>query len=176
MGSVISMLGHPAVVFLVLLLALAIYLRGPAILANLRASLKKLNITHELMARSLAVGFVWGTFPLYIPTVPTIALAAAAKVLGLSTPAALIGLQLATPCFMMFMVPYIRAGEWMSASEPLEISGLMDAMSSDIVGAFQNFGTRLGMAVIAWFVTVPLLLFVSYWLVRPLAKSVIGTE
>ncbi|CAE8637996.1 unnamed protein product, partial [Polarella glacialis] len=89
-------------------------------------------LSSELLARSLAIGFVWGTFPLYIPTFPTVALVAVGKLVGLSTPAAVIGLNIATPFMMMFMVPFIRAGEWIAGLEnfPVEKTSWKDSANS----------------------------------------------
>lgn len=151
-------------------------MRGPQIMAGLRKSLLKLGLSSEVMARSLAFGFVFGTIPLYVPTIPTIALSGIAKVLGLSIPASIIGLNVATPFFMAFMVPFIRAGEWLAGMEALAVDGLMAAMKEDIVGAFSTFGSRLLLAMAAWACAAPILLVISYLVFRPVCKAVEGGE
>uniref|UniRef100_A0A7S4UCB5 DUF2062 domain-containing protein n=1 Tax=Alexandrium monilatum TaxID=311494 RepID=A0A7S4UCB5_9DINO len=141
---------------------------------RVRKSLSELRLTPQMMAGSLSFGLVWGLLPLYIPTVPTIALGALVKLLGLSLPAALIGLQLATPLFMALLVPYVRAGEWLSGAEPMDVSTLMAAMKESIIGALGTFGSRLGLAVCAWVCSAPILFTIAYYTSLPLCRSLTG--
>eukprot|EP00931_Biecheleriopsis_adriatica_P066225 TRINITY_DN40623_c0_g1_i1.p1 TRINITY_DN40623_c0_g1~~TRINITY_DN40623_c0_g1_i1.p1 ORF type:complete len:185 (-),score=49.91 TRINITY_DN40623_c0_g1_i1:13-567(-) len=154
----------------------AVAVKGPAMLAGLRKSLLELGLSSEVMARSLALGFMFGTFPVYVPTVPTLIIAAVAKVLGLSVPATILGLNIATPFFMSFMVPFIRAGEWLGGEEPLAIDTLMTTMKASVLQGFQTFGGRLLMGALAWSVAAPFLLVLSYLVFRPLCKVIQGEE
>mmetsp|Transcript_108916 Transcript_108916/g.318752 ORF Transcript_108916/g.318752 Transcript_108916/m.318752 type:complete len:148 (+) Transcript_108916:67-510(+) len=141
---------------------------------RVRKSLRDLGLTPQMMAGSLSFGLVWGVLPLYIPTVPTIALGAIVKLLGLSLPAALIGLQIATPVFMVLLVPYVRVGEWLSGSDPMDVSALMSAMKESIIGALGTFGSRLGLAVVAWAASAPLLFALCYFVSLPLCRGLVG--
>mmetsp|Transcript_45926 Transcript_45926/g.92640 ORF Transcript_45926/g.92640 Transcript_45926/m.92640 type:complete len:148 (-) Transcript_45926:107-550(-) len=141
---------------------------------RLRTKLRALALTPPMMASSLAFGLVWGVLPLYVPTVPTIALAFLVKLLGLSLPAALIGLQVATPVFMVLLVPYVRAGELLSGADPMDVNSLMDAMKESIIGALGTFGGRLGLAVVAWAASAPFLFALVYFASLPLCRGLAG--
>uniref|UniRef100_A0A7S1PLM3 DUF2062 domain-containing protein n=1 Tax=Alexandrium catenella TaxID=2925 RepID=A0A7S1PLM3_ALECA len=141
---------------------------------RLRTQLAGLGLTAPMMASSLAFGLVWGLVPLYVPTVPTIALGVLVKLAGLSFPAALIGLQVATPVFMALLVPYVRAGEWLSGADPMDVSKLMDAMKESIIGALGTFGSRLGLAVVAWACSAPFLFALVYFVSLPICRGLVG--
>eukprot|EP00928_Gymnodinium_smaydae_P057792 TRINITY_DN41012_c0_g1_i1.p3 TRINITY_DN41012_c0_g1~~TRINITY_DN41012_c0_g1_i1.p3 ORF type:complete len:150 (+),score=28.85 TRINITY_DN41012_c0_g1_i1:169-618(+) len=141
---------------------------------GLRDSLARLGLTGQLMARSLALGLVFGTIPLYVPFVPTLLLGALARLLGLSVPAALLGLQAATPFFVVLMVPFIRAGEWLGGSTPMEVAVLMSAMKEDPFGALGTFGGLLGRATLAWTCAAPVMLLVSYAVLLPICRTIAG--
>ena len=66
-----------------------------------------------------------------MPMVPMLVCTALAKLLGLSVPASIIGLSSATPLWLSLMVPYIRAGEWLSGMDTLVLDGLAQALSED---------------------------------------------
>eukprot|EP00933_Yihiella_yeosuensis_P057600 TRINITY_DN57531_c0_g1_i1.p1 TRINITY_DN57531_c0_g1~~TRINITY_DN57531_c0_g1_i1.p1 ORF type:complete len:203 (-),score=25.53 TRINITY_DN57531_c0_g1_i1:44-595(-) len=146
--------------------------KGPSMMAGISKQLQDLGLSSETLARSLALGFMVGTFPVYIPTVPTILVAFVARVLGLSVPATLVGLNIATPFFMSFMVPFIRAGERLSGQEALAIDALMSTMKESVLEGFRQFGGRLLFAALAWSVAAPVLLIVSYFLFRPMCRAI----
>mmetsp|Transcript_102752 Transcript_102752/g.204053 ORF Transcript_102752/g.204053 Transcript_102752/m.204053 type:complete len:163 (+) Transcript_102752:69-557(+) len=143
---------------------------------KLRKSLAGLGLTAPIMSKSLAFGLVFGLIPVYVPTLPTIALSVLAKLFGLSVPASIIGLNLATPFFLMLMVPYVRAGEWLIGYESMAVDTLMSAMKADLMGALGKFGSRLGMAMVAWACSAPFLLALCYFIFLPICCGVAGSE
>merc|ERR1712050_701700 len=116
-----------------------------------------LNLPSDMLARSVAFGIVAALPPIYIPA-STLLWAAVARLLGLSIPAAILGIQLGTPIWMFAMVPYIRAGEWFGGREQLALDGLIDQMKGDPMGAFSNFGDRIFLGILVWGISsIPIL-------------------
>mmetsp|Transcript_82255 Transcript_82255/g.236387 ORF Transcript_82255/g.236387 Transcript_82255/m.236387 type:complete len:171 (+) Transcript_82255:64-576(+) len=146
--------------------------KGRGTLDVIKQALAKLGLTSDVMARSLSMGFVLGTLPLYVPTIPTVVCGALAKLFGLSVPASIMGLNIATPFFMVLMVPFIRFGETLSGSDALPLDGLMDHMRADMAGAFQTFGGRIAMGVLSWACATPVLFFASYFVFLPFCRMV----
>lgn len=155
---------------------LVVALRGRKLLAGFRRSLVSLGLSSELMARSLAFGFVFGVMPVYIPAAPSIVVPLLAKLLGLSMPAALLGMSSSTPAWLTFLVPYIRAGELIGGMDALAVNDLVVAMRKDSFGACRNFAGRLLLAMLAWLLTAPLLLAASYFAFRPLCQAIEGRQ
>mmetsp|Transcript_64018 Transcript_64018/g.139202 ORF Transcript_64018/g.139202 Transcript_64018/m.139202 type:complete len:177 (-) Transcript_64018:160-690(-) len=159
---------------LLLIAAIAYFASQGTGLKAVRQKLVDLKISPEVMATSLAFGFSFGTLPLYIPVVPTIVLGALASLLKLSMPAAIVGLNLATPFFLIFFVPFVRAGEWLSGQEAVVIDTLKKAMEENIIGALQTFSSRLLLAALAWACASPILFGIAYFLFRPLCHAMHG--
>mmetsp|Transcript_68749 Transcript_68749/g.109087 ORF Transcript_68749/g.109087 Transcript_68749/m.109087 type:complete len:164 (-) Transcript_68749:36-527(-) len=143
---------------------------------KLRSRLASLGLTAPLMAKSISFGLVYGTVPLYIPMFPTVSLTALCALSGLSFPAALIGLNIATPFLFIFLIPFVRAGEWMSGADPVAANEFIEMMQADFMLTIKTFGTRLGLAVIAWAIVAPFMFGLCYFISLPLCRGLAGKQ
>lgn len=139
------------------------------ILAQLRQ-----GITPEKLALSLALGAVWGVFPvLGISTFACLFLGAA---LRLNQPI----LQLANYTVAFIQVPlaivFLRLGEqiWGAPTLPFDYEIMMAAFQASPLGFFQQFGLSMLHAISAWLLTAPVVLMLLYptflWGLRRLAR------
>lgn len=133
--------------------------KGPSLCAGTVARLKRLNLTADIMARSLALGFTIGTMPVYIPTLPTFISGGVARLTKLSVPAAVIGSYLPVPILILTLTFFIRVGEWITNAERLEVNRLLETMSDDMVGAFREFGGRLLWGSVVWAISSPVMFY-----------------
>ena len=67
----------------------------------------------------------------YILWLPTLILAALARLFSLSVPVSFTGMQMSTPFFLLLLLPFVRAGEWLGGNEPVVIQTQIDAMRND---------------------------------------------
>mmetsp|Transcript_20598 Transcript_20598/g.38340 ORF Transcript_20598/g.38340 Transcript_20598/m.38340 type:complete len:168 (-) Transcript_20598:35-538(-) len=135
-----------------------------------------LGLSEEMLARSLAVGIVFGMCPVYVPTLPSVLMPVIASVCGLSGGAAFLGLQLATPFLLISMVPFIRIGEKLLGMDVLALDGMVDALQTDTVQAFKTFGTRLGAGALTWILCSPILVGLFYMALLPLCRQLLANQ
>ena len=133
------------------------------------------GITPEKIALSLAVGLVLGVFPILGST--TFLCAAAAIVFRLNLPAIQLVNYLVYPLQLVFVVPFIRMGEFLLRAAPLKLSlAQMLAMARvDLPHAISVLWVAGLHAAFAWMLIGPPIIFVFYLLLaqalRRLAAS-----
>ncbi|CAI7732038.1 unnamed protein product [Closterium sp. NIES-53] len=125
------------------------------------------------LAFSLALGFVTGLFPLCGLTAALCAVVAYVLRSRSHGPTMMFATFLATPVEVSLIIPYMRLGEFLARSDHLAISpaALLAALSFSHSGGKASARLLLGLvhAVLAWLVTAPLLVWLFYRLLLPLA-------
>ncbi|CAI5467710.1 unnamed protein product [Closterium sp. Yama58-4] len=125
------------------------------------------------LAFSLSLGFVTGLFPLCGLTAALCAVVAYVLRTRSHGPTMMFATFLATPVEVSLIIPYMRLGECLARSDHLAISptALIAALSFSHSGSKASARLLLGLvhAVLAWLVTAPLLVWLFYRLLLPLA-------
>lgn len=79
-----------------------------------------------------------------------------------------------TPLHLLMILVYVRVGEWIwrAQEEPFSIRDLVDTFRHDSFGAFlQRFGWAGVHAFTAWLISVPLIIALIYYSLRPLMRK-----
>lgn len=141
------------------------------VVAPIVAQLKQ-GITPEKIALTLALGGALGIFPILGATT---ALCAIAGVwLRLNQPIIQLVNYLVYPLQVVLLIPFYRAGERLFGAEPVPIVNVADLVARFGAGPWQfllDYG-RVGLYGIAvWMLLAPLLVALSYLLLRPTLRS-----
>lgn len=129
--------------------------------------LLKQGLTPEKIALSLALGAVFGIFPVIGST--TLLCTAAAIVFRLNLPAIQIANYLAGPLQLGLLIPFYRAGELLFDRDQLSISleGVIAMIQKDTWGAIIFLWDTTLCAIVAWAAVAPIGLLFLYLLLKP---------
>jgi uncharacterized protein (DUF2062 family) len=120
--------------------------------------LAKQGLAPETIALSVALGFVFGVFPVF--GCPTIFCALAAVTLRLNLPAIQFVNYLVYPLQLALLVPFVRMGDWLFRSPAPQVLGVFGVLTSAMH------------AIVAWFcVAVPMGLLLYLFLVSVLRRN-----
>jgi uncharacterized protein (DUF2062 family) len=113
------------------------------------------GITPEKIALSLAFGIVLGIFPVLGST--TVLCAAAAVIFGLNLPAIQLVNWLIYPMQLFLLVPFIRLGEKLFRTAPLQFSlaQILTMVRADLPHAVSTLWLAEVHAIVAWLLTGP---------------------
>lgn len=122
------------------------------------------GITPEKIALSLAFGIVLGIFPVLGST--TILCAAAALIFRLNLPAIQLVNYLIYPLQLFFLLPFIRLGEILFRSAPLQLSltQMLALLRADLPHAVATLWLAEMHAVSAWLLIGPPTIVLFYFL------------
>lgn len=129
--------------------------------------LLKQGLTTEKIALSLALGAVFGIFPVIGAT--TLLCTAAALVFRLNLPAIQIANYLAGPLQLGLLVPFYRAGETLfnRARLPISVDGVITMIQRDVWGAIVFLWDTTLCAIVVWTALAPITTFLLYVLFTP---------
>ena len=133
------------------------------------------GITPEKIALSLACGIVLGVFPVLGST--TLLCIVAAVVFRLNLPAIQLVNFLVYPLQFVFLLPFIRLGEFLFQAQPLKLSlpEMLAMARADLPHAISVLWVAALHAVSAWLLVGPFMIFFLYvslsHLVRRLAST-----
>jgi uncharacterized protein (DUF2062 family) len=130
------------------------------------------GITPEKIALSLAFGIVFGIFPLLGST--TVLCAAAAVIFGLNLPAIQLVNWLIYPMQLFLLVPFIRLGEKLFRTAPLQFSlaQILTMVRADLPHAVSTLWLAEVHAIVAWLLTGPFAIFPLYILLSRVLRQV----
>jgi uncharacterized protein (DUF2062 family) len=130
------------------------------------------GITPEKIALSLALGIVLGVFPVLGST--TVLCAAAALVFGLNLPAIQMVNWLIYPVQLFLLVPFLRLGEKLFRSAPLQFSlaQILNMMRAGLPHAVSTLWLAEVHAMVAWLLTGPPTIFLLYILLSRALRQV----
>jgi hypothetical protein len=150
---------------------------GHKALRATRRRLKSLGLTPHVLSLSLALGFVLGLQPLYVPVLPFFVVAALARYLEYSSVASVLGFNLATPLMLMMDVPYIMAGSELCRLDLPDLDALDQMLSSgDLRNLVSTFGTYLIAGELAWALTSPIAFAVGYYSFLVLTRALLSSS
>ncbi|HEX2854658.1 MAG TPA: DUF2062 domain-containing protein [Opitutaceae bacterium] len=140
------------------------------IIAPLRAQLTQ-GATPDRLALSLAVGTACSVMPLI--GVTTALNFGVALWLRLNQPVMQILNQLLAPVHLILIIVYVRLGEkiWGAVPVPISIPVLVRAFRDDPVAFLHRFGWTGVHAATAWALSVPLIVAVVYYALRPAMRA-----
>jgi uncharacterized protein (DUF2062 family) len=135
-------------------------------------SLLTQGITPEKIALSLAFGIVLGIFPVLGST--TVLCAAAALVFRLNLPAIQLVNGLVYSMQLFLLVPFIRMGESLFRSAPLQFSlaQILTMVRADLSQAVSTLWLAEVHAIFAWLLTGPPTIFLLYILLSRVVRQV----
>lgn len=157
-------------------LALVAPTKGRDLARRCQEELARLGITARLMALSLALGMTWGLCPMYLPILCSLIIITVSGLMGLSVPASVVGFQMANPFYVLFLIPFIRAGEWICGAPLVDLHGLLAALNGDPWEALHLFGNMFAMALIPWALACPVVFALSYIIFLPMCKAIEGEQ
>lgn len=131
------------------------------------------GVTPEKIALSLALGLVIGVFPVLGST--TILCAIAAVLLRLNLPAIQLVNLFAYPLQFIFLLPFIRMGEFLFRARPLRLSleQMLAMAHADLPHAIATLWVTALRAVSAWLLLCPALILVSYSLFLLIVRRIV---
>ncbi|RPA67790.1 DUF2062 domain-containing protein [Cyclobacteriaceae bacterium YHN15] len=120
---------------------------------NYQQKLKRLfqqGLTPKELARSIALAFWIGIFPIYGTT--TVVITFLALKLRLNLPIMIAVSYVLTPLQFLFLIPFIRIGEFVLGYQPMvmDLSTLKALFSTGLFETLSVFSGRLALAVGAW--------------------------
>jgi len=125
------------------------------------------GITPEKIALSIALGLTLGVTPVLGST--SLLCLLAAVLLRLNLPAIQLVNYFVYPLQFALLVPFIRAGEWIFAAQPVRISlsQILDLIRTDTWTAIATLWTATMHALVAWFALGSLASILIYALLTP---------
>lgn len=129
------------------------------------------GIAPEKIALSLAAGIVLGVFPVLGST--TLLCAAAAVLFRLNLPAIQLVNYFVYPLQLLLIVPFIRAGEFLFRTQPLQLSlaqmlAMARANPLQAISALWIAGLH---AVTAWLLVAPAMMLLLYIVLAPVTRK-----
>ncbi len=131
----------------------------------------KMGITPERLALCIALGFAFGMIPALGTT--TILCTLTAFLLRLNLAAILIVNYFVYPLQLALLLPFIRAGEWLFDTEPLDVSSqlIQRMMKEDLLKTVISLGTTILHALLVWLLIAPLIVALLYFILKPLMQK-----
>ena len=128
------------------------------------------GLSPDKLAFTIAIGFVIGTFPILGTTTALCVVAALA--LRLNHPVIQAANYLASPVFVVLLVPFLRLGAWLfrDAAIPLDYAALRAVFAAGWFAAIAQLGSLLFHGVVAWLLVAPVLVGVLYVGLRPFTR------
>jgi uncharacterized protein (DUF2062 family) len=132
------------------------------VLAQLRQ-----GVSADKIALTLAIGLIFGLFPIFGTTSALCVLAA--MWLKLNQPIIQLVNWFAAPLQLPGIYLFVRIGEWLTQTPPVQfsISGLVQQFRASPVRFMQLFGMTGLRAVLAWLLIAPLIAALVYYVSRP---------
>lgn len=114
------------------------------------ASLFMQGLTPNQLSLSMTLGILIGILPLF--GVATIAVTAIAIYLRINLPLAVFMSYVVTPIHLILFIPFIRLGEWITASTPsqLTLQALIQTFEQDYWDALTFMVGQLSCGVLGW--------------------------
>jgi len=131
----------------------------------------KMGITPERLALCIALGFAFGMIPALGTT--TILCALTAFILRLNLAAILVVNYFVYPIQLALLLPFIRAGEWLFGTEPLDLSSqlIQRMMKEDLLDTIISLRPTILHALLAWLLIAPIVVALIYFILRPLLRK-----
>ncbi|MDB4890036.1 MAG: hypothetical protein JWL61_1891 [Gemmatimonadetes bacterium] len=128
------------------------------------------GLSPDKLAFTIAIGFVIGVFPILGTTTALCVVVAVA--LRLNHPVIQAANYLASPIFVVLLVPFLRLGAWLSndAALPLDYAALKAVFARGWFAAIAQLWSLLFHGVVAWLLVAPVLVGVLYFCLRPLTR------
>jgi uncharacterized protein (DUF2062 family) len=132
----------------------------------------KMGLTPDAIALCVACGMVVGVFPFL--GISTAVAAVLAIVLRLNMPLIQAVNYLMAPFHLLAIIPWIQAGAFLFGRPqgPLKVEPIMELIKSDPWKAASVIGLDLIKGVGAWCLAAPFLVFILYWLLKPLSRRI----
>lgn len=130
------------------------------------ATFLRQGLSPASVAVAIAVGAVFGVFPIYGPvSLLCLAVVWLAHLNAPTTFAAYYSMALMKP---LLIIPFLRLGEWLFRAEPMSISlvELTRRFGEDAMGTLKTFGWSFLHAAVGWLVVAPFLLGAIYLISR----------
>ena len=131
----------------------------------------KMGITPERLALCIALGFAFGMIPALGTT--TILCALTAFILRLNLAAILVVNYFVYPIQLALLLPFIRAGEWLFGTEPLDLSSqlIQRMMKEDLLDTIISLRPTILHALLVWLLVAPIVVTMLYFILRPLLRK-----
>jgi len=128
------------------------------------------GITPEKIALSIALGITLGVTPVLGST--SILCFLAAVVLRLNAPAIQLVNYLVYPLQFALLIPFIRIGEWIFGSQPIQISAsqVLQLIREDVWTAIATLWTATMHALVAWLAIGSVVSLLLYLLLAPVLR------
>lgn len=128
----------------------------------------KQGLSPQKLALSIALGLALGTFPMLGAT--TLLCTAAALMLRLNMPAIQLVNYFAYPLQLALFIPFIRLGEFLFNQQPipLDLVQIFSMLQTDMLGAISSLWWTNMRAIVAWFLTVPIISAALYYILLPI--------
>jgi uncharacterized protein (DUF2062 family) len=125
------------------------------------------GVTADKIALTLAIGLIFGLFPIFGTTSALCVLAA--LWLKLNQPIIQLVNWLAAPLQLPGIFFFVRIGEWLTRSPPVQfsINGLLQQFRASPLQFMRLFGMTGVRAVLAWLLIAPAIAAVVYIALRP---------
>jgi uncharacterized protein (DUF2062 family) len=135
-------------------------------------NLLKQGITPEKIALCIALGVMFGVFPVIGSTMILCTIASLS--LKLNLPLIQIISYLVYPLQFLFLIPFIRFGEWVLnvAPFPISIEALVEMIKTDIVQTIITFWDATMHGILGWFIISACMIPLIYFLFLPILKRI----
>lgn len=130
----------------------------------------KMGITPEKLALCIALGCVFGMIPAIGTT--TILCTLTALIFRLNLAAILIVNYFVYPIQLVLLLPFIRAGEWLFGSEPLDLSAelIQRMMKEDLLNTVVSLSSTIIHALFVWLLVAPIVVVSIFLIMRLLLR------
>ncbi len=127
----------------------------------------KQGLSPQKLALSVALGLALGTFPML--GVTTLLCTAAALMFRLNMPSIQLVNYFAYPLQLALFIPFIRLGELLFNQQPipLDLVQIFSMLQNDMLGAISSLWWTNMRAIVAWFLTVPIISAALYYILLP---------
>lgn len=134
----------------------------------------KLGLSPEKLALTIAFGIVLGIVP--VIGVTTILCALAAFLFRLNMPAIQLINYFVAPLQLIFLIPFIRAGEFLFRDQPLPLNvyQIIGMIQTDVMGAVNFLWWTTMHAIVAWLVIGAPLLIILYIVFVPIVRRLVS--
>ena len=130
-----------------------------------------MGITPERLAFCIALGIAVGIIPAL--GITTLLCTLAAILLRLNLAAILAVNYFVHPFQIALLIPFIRAGEWLFGSRPLELSfkQIQKMFETDLLETVIGLWATTMRAIAVWLLVAPVVVAVVYSILRPLLRK-----
>jgi uncharacterized protein (DUF2062 family) len=131
----------------------------------------KMGMTPERLALCIGFGIAFGLVPALGTT--TLLCTLAAFLFRLNLPAIQLVNYFVYPLQLALLIPFIRAGEWLFGTEPLNLSleSIQRMMKADLWETVISLWSTTMRAVMVWLLIAPVIVALVYVVMTPLLKK-----